>query len=540
MSTDGDATLFPAVAGADGDPFLLVTNRYNLLEFLSAGYLMPYQGFSKYYADLLAIAPGRLPLMRRPVDPSVVDAVMAEDATAFPVALELRQDLDASGNVPALDSDGSVTDAGLADPVSVLAPDGVIPLAWVRTVHFRTQQELDEHLAREYENIRADAVSYSVTPQLFGATGIDLVALTSFLTALPPSPLTAGDLEDLDRLAGARGAILAAAPAIPGALRAVTALIADDPPGTEEFPRWLSAALLSNGKPDTSADGHLFATAVEVLRQEDRSAAWRPLAVLDRIEQALSTRKLAKKAATEIEKNLRPIRSILRNERDFKAFDAASGLSAAKALLLVFLRPDAERVVSWDRSETGATTVEYAGAAALAGFLRGHKRASLELRTVGADQFLAHKAAVAFSRVAADPLVPAEIGAADVVEEAGISGALTLRVRWGGQLMLEKVCQPPSAAERLAAADLSSGKGRRAAIKVCRHLGWNDCARTVITAERFAVAHDAQTKSMRVVVEGLPELAVEVDEARFRERLSTDLMPAELAAEVVSMLTASE
>jgi hypothetical protein len=537
MTLPSEATLFEQVADVVMDtPFLFVTNRYNLLEFLSAGYVTPLQGVSKHYADLLSIAPGRVPLLRGPIDQSLVDAVSSEDEAAFPVAFELASDVNVSGGVPALLRDRSVGRGDLAGDAVVLAPDSLIPLSWVRVVHFRTQNELNEHLAREYENIRPDAIQYAVTPHLFGGGTLSLTDLSAFLAALPLTPVTSDDLENLDRLAGARGALLASSQPTVAGLRAATAILAGKPPTSTGAPKWLAAPFLNVADPDTSADGQLFAAAVEVLRQEDRSTEWRPLAVLGRVEEALLSRKLTKKDAADVEKNLRPIWSILRNERDFKPFKPSEGLSSAKAVLLVLLRPDCERVMHWSRTETGATDVEHTAAAVLAGLLRGHKRSALELRTAGVDELLALRAATAVARLAADPLIPGEAGALTVDEELEPSGAAIVRLHWRGRVVLERVRQPPSAAERLTNADLSAGSGRAAAVAVCRRLGWHDCARTVVIASQVTVAQDARAKAMRVTIEGLPEIVVELDQVRLRERLSSEVLPEDLAADVVRLL----
>src|SRR4051794_33869898 len=95
MSEVSVDTLFEEQANesAAEEPLLFVTNRYNLLEFLSAGYLLPVYGIPKYYADLLALCPGRLPLVRGGVSASVSAEVSKEDPTAFPVALTVEDDV---------------------------------------------------------------------------------------------------------------------------------------------------------------------------------------------------------------------------------------------------------------------------------------------------------------------------------------------------------------------------------------------------------------------------------------------------------------
>ena len=86
MSDPSERTLFEERSRQppDASPLLFVTNRYNLLEFLSAGYVLPVSGIQKYYADLLELSPGRLPLLRGSVTGSV--AVLFADTSPTPAA----------------------------------------------------------------------------------------------------------------------------------------------------------------------------------------------------------------------------------------------------------------------------------------------------------------------------------------------------------------------------------------------------------------------------------------------------------------------
>ena len=119
-------------------PVLLVTNRYNLLEFLSAGLVLPQPAISKYYVDLLQMAPGRLPLVRGPVHSTVVDHVSSEDPTAFAVVLEVDSALLGDSAVPARTATVG-RHALSAQEADIWAPAGVLPLSAICAIHFRSQ-----------------------------------------------------------------------------------------------------------------------------------------------------------------------------------------------------------------------------------------------------------------------------------------------------------------------------------------------------------------------------------------------------------------
>ena len=157
-------------------PFLL-TNRYNLLEYLASQLVEPVESFTKYYRDLLEYAPGRLPLISSPFDPAVVAQVSSEDVTSFPVALEIDAKALGSGTPTA-------TLSGSERAMQAWAPAGTIPLASVIAIHFRTPAELEEHQLRAYENVRHVQDRYRVSPQLFEASGGASEGLTEWLEAM--------------------------------------------------------------------------------------------------------------------------------------------------------------------------------------------------------------------------------------------------------------------------------------------------------------------------------------------------------------------
>src|SRR5438477_3725902 len=70
-------------------PVVFLTNRYNLLQILSARYIAPREAYPKYYSDLLLQSPGRIPLIRASTSKQLEDLVASEGEASFPVVLEL-------------------------------------------------------------------------------------------------------------------------------------------------------------------------------------------------------------------------------------------------------------------------------------------------------------------------------------------------------------------------------------------------------------------------------------------------------------------
>lgn len=516
----------PSLFGIDGqeDPWFLLTNRFNLLEFLSSDLISPVEGLPKYYTDLLQLAPGRIPLLRAPFHESLIDAVMEEDETAFPVALELGASVLGE------------SDAGAKEPADRLrAPTGVVPMSCVSAIHFRSQGELDEHCAREYENIRSDTPRLVVTPELFVGGDIPMSAAAEFLGELPRSELSAEQLEEEDRVNGALCGLVTSATASVGGLKAVGSVLVGKKPQIGELPRWLTAPMIEGGPRDAGADGQLFEIAFTTFIGQDRSSAWRPLDVLATIEHELVNRGLSKKHTAEIGKNLTPIRAILRNERDFKVFDPASGLSSAKALLLVLLRPDLERLLAWDQSDTGATPLERSAAAVLAGALRGRKRMPLSVRSPGLDRLLAGRTAIRLAARTIEHLnvpTPAPI---DVTELVTDTGEFQLTLRCGGDILVERHRPAPTVAECLAIADLN-GVDRDIAVNLCRRMGWSECITAHLVGSALDVSVDSDGGGIRMQIRGASDVRIDVEEAAFRERLAHIDLPSDVAADLLSRL----
>jgi hypothetical protein len=542
MSDPVEATLFELSAKDDAaapavdeaptavpGPVLLVTNRYNLLEFLSAGLVLPQPAISKYYVDLLQLAPGRLPLVRGPVHSTIVEQVSSEDPTAFAVALEVDPALLGDSTVPARAATAGRS-ALSAEEADIWAPAGVLPLGAICAIHFRSQEELDEHTAREYENIES-SIPLEVSPGLFEGGSVSLDELGAFLAELDDVSSDLGDrLELSDRVTGAHCLMLFAAPADLATLRQLVRFVVGKPAPKSQaqkgaVPGWLSPELLSGRATSAGGvDAALFGACCSVLRAIDRQAAWRALDVLNRVEKAVEEYELAPEDLEEIKRNLRPIASILRNERDFKPFEHGAGLDAAKAFLMVLLRPEPGRLFSWNVNESGADESVTILAAALVGLLRGHKKLSTEYRNVALDRFLAERVAVQTAATVPDAVKPMVAG--EIVVEAAppseSSEAERAIVRLGSQVLVEKLVPTPGLLETLKGADLQDGSVRLIAIDLCREMGWTDCVQSVVRAAGGEILPEAKGKFVTFRFPGLIDVEYVLDAKRFRSALDSN------------------
>lgn len=551
-SNQESASLFEEGGEGKSDSIVFLTNRYNLLQILSASYIAPRESYSKYYVDLLTLGPGRIPLVRAPVSKELQALVLREGEASFPVALQLDADRVAEGKVPSLRTDGGNARSSLADKRAVAwAPSGAIPLSAVRGIIFQSNEDLAEHAARSYANISETVLPMVVDPSVFTGGTLSSETVTSWLQALPHDGSDASVYLRGDRIAGAKCLAAISLERAPDAAATVLHLLSPtarkrggEPASVNEKPVAPWVALLTTGSPVRTTGGdlntRLFAAAAKVFETTDRQAEWRPVEILGQIETIVQAKKLNKKDAGEILKNFESIRGILRNERDFKPFKPGSGLDVAKAILLVLMRPEADHLLEWPASETGADDSVTITAAVLCGLLNGREKLPIKSRPEQLDRFLAMSTASELSTGKdsvhlAGPLDGAEL----MVERVSNKGTpARVSLTWNGEALVTWDERPIGAKGLLANVDFGRPEAEGVALELCRRLSWNDCVRTQLTIETAEVSISAQGKGKTVIAFlGLPgSVTQKLDEKAFKKRLTSGEIPPEQEKELLSLL----
>lgn len=552
MTNREPATLFEQGRERKSNSIVFLTNRFNLLQILSTYYVAPKESYSKYYEDLLTLVPGRVPLVRSPVSTELQALVLREGEASFPVALEIAVDQVVAGKLPSLRSDGTISKSSLADDhTAAWAPSGVIPLSAVRRIIFRSKADLAEHTARSYANISDAVLPMEVDPSVFTGGTVSAGSVTGWLKELPRDGSDAKAYLRADRIAGARAIATVCLAQAPDAATTVMHLLASSTdknrgktnPGDEKrIAPWI--ALLTASSPTRAGAGdlntRLFAAVAQVFEATDRRAEWRPVELVGQVEAIVQAKKLSKKDAGEIAKNFESIRGILRNERDFKPFTPGLGLDVAKALLLVLLRPDAENLLAWPASETGADDSVTVTAAALCGLLNGRERLPVRLRPEKLDRFLALTVASELSTGKDSvQLLSSREGAQLAIERTpgeGASARLTLT--WNGDSLAAWDERPAGAKDRLANLDLDQPEVERVVLELCNRLAWNDCVRTQITLDTAELSVSAQPKGKTMIAfRGLlGSVNQKLDSAAFKKRISNSEVPPEEEAKLLSLL----
>lgn len=498
------APLIESVEAAPGR-LLFLTNRMNLNGLLSSRVLSPRESIHKYYADLLELSPGWVPILTVLPPTSLFERVTGERGAGAPVIVELA--------ATALDGQ---------------APDGPIVylraarLSDVAAIHFRDERTLREHRARGYSNVHPHGDLLRVSPELFEPSASTEVSIA------PPAEASAVDWLSIDRVRGALNAALAASESGEALAIAAGLLGAKPLPVGTNIPPWLNWVGLTSDPPapDSESDAEmadrlLFQTAYRILGLRDQTESWSPSEVLQEMTVDIAARQLNEGVQAIVDVNLQRVREISNIERDFEPFrNPGSPYVAAKSLLMVLLRPDLEQLLAWPNEETGADETTRVVAALLAGRLRGIARESVNLRSIALDDLTAAWAVRAARGEHQTSLGKAAFMADDAHTAVLLDG---VELRRASALVPDPV--PIYEA-------LGTGKRQQARVAVSRRLAW-----PVQVRIQVPTGSDVRTSEALITITSSDSVMVEtfVDEQAFIDRLVTTSGPARRAA--VELLT---
>lgn len=355
-------------------PLFFLTNRMNLIGLLGSRLLAPRESFRKYYADLLELSPGWVPLLVGPPPAQLIERVVAERGAVAPVLVELSEDALIGQRL-----DGRVVYSR------------AVALADVKAIHFRDEKSLREHRSRRYGNVFPHESLLQISPELFSAESDAEVVIAAPMEA----PET--DWSRIDRVRGAIGAAVAAADNGEAMAVAAGLLGATRLPKGAIIPPWLSwSGLTDEAAEPTSetdaerADRLIFRAAYRVLGERDRSESWSSSEVLEAAVAEIAAANPSVEVSAIIERHLQRVREIVNVERDFERFrNPGSPYVAAKSFLTVLLRPDLGQLLEWPVEETGIDETTRVVAAVLAGRLRGVARESVTYRDAALDDYTA-------------------------------------------------------------------------------------------------------------------------------------------------------
>lgn len=504
------------------------TTRNNVVGMLTAGMVMPARGLTKYYEDLLSLAPSR-----------VVLSSLGARRDWFDLGDEARRESPALIEVEVTPSGEALGDGS----ARVAAPAAIIPASKVRAVHFATEGDATEFVARRYDNFVPDRALVAVSSELFNVDQLpDIAHLGRWLEELPESQHpTAAGIGEADSLGGAILMLIAVPASSPDELRSRAAVLdrllsaahgramVDIVTDALAVPEWLSA--------DVEADKALLRSAVSVLARLSPAPH-------------LGARRVIADVIREVEgddelvaTNLSRVDSILRAESDLRPMTQTAGLRSAKALLLFLLRPSPEEVVTW-ADEMGDDPLAVAGAAVLAGMTAGGRRVPATLRRQPIADLVSCLQADRLNSAGGyplgrflDPPPILEVRAADrteghatclavndvdiVVATGEPEGSSSVQPDLFDTAGSAGNSQPGDSdavnelGELLDRADFGASDVARAAAAVCKRMEWEDLVETLVDLpdEGFSV------RQGRVAFAGVPTITLTVEKAIFLERV---------------------
>lgn len=407
----------------DATRLLFATNRANILPVLSSGLVRGRQAYEKYYDDLLEPAAGRIPVWCGRVPREMHDVLTGGIRGVYPVVAELSPSLLVQSDVVAIRGNGNIErltkqHGSRSDDLGYLI-GGPIPISAVTTLHFDNLDNLEDFKARDFDNV-LPLPTMVVSEDLFDsecANGVDLLA--GIGSAEPP----AGSADDFRRIDSVMGAVAMACLLTPKHPASWLSSIADTlsisktkkTQPAQEVPAvsWLlDAALHRTMVPGESAsvDERLLSAAVSFLIEAAPKEGWVETSVLDAIA-ADAMEGATPEMTAQILKWQAVVRSIANSERDVGSLDD-SGSLVRRALLLLILRHEPDRIVrSGDTPLRPGPTV-HALAGALSGLFHGYSRLSRDMKLE-----------------ACEPSLLADLGAYWWSNVDGISRKMTVSVR---------------------------------------------------------------------------------------------------------------
>ncbi|WP_295450326.1 hypothetical protein [uncultured Thiodictyon sp.] len=507
----------------------LPSNQLNLTFMLAAGLVTGPAGFGgKYYADVLSVYPGWIPVFAERIPAAVLDLAVSEENHLRRVvaALDLSR---LQGPVHALMPGGDLVPvafpAGLTGAESMLFVPAPLPATWIECIHFASKEERTaiEAQAEDYANVSLMAYKRRVSPKLFAARPAG---------ALPP----AGELlPDRDRpthgvaaVGGALGLLFAlgntgdalgeagrfmADPGCDPLDEPAAPAVARDPLLTA-LRRWACLAGPAEGQ---DLQGRLLLEALQALVDAKGRSQGDPGAGAMRVDlhqtvldylASQGQRLTDDKLQTALGRLAGDLRGVLglggdtvsellnRHTRPF-----------SRGLLLFFLRQECQDLL--DLRQPLLTELDYVVAATLFGARSGWMGLPPEVRgQPGLREAVAHRMAAVAQRIAESGLdlgpVPERIR--PLRELFGANGA-------------DWTKSPPSAALALA-----------------RALGWDQVLRTRIRLGKGVYEFRVDGRGAELLLDGDVKVINEIDREAFLAQLAEAQIPAKLAAQVRASL----
>lgn len=469
--------------GTEGSTLYGVTNRSNLLEILGSGIAKPREGYAKYYGDLLEEVPGHIPVSREAIAADVADLVSSEPGQ-FPILF-------------AFDSSGLSVEGGTNSfPWVALR---VIPVSHFRELCFRNDIELQEFLARQYENVPVDSVPCRADPGLFAGQVANLDSFREWKESLPEAGPSAERIALADKLGGAYN------------------MLAQILPPTRDWFEWLAREISGDNPSDPIASVEagirhkaagretvvLTALIMRTLARIPAHDGFDPEAVLSSVETQIS--ELPAKERRPALESLGVVRQAISGETDLESIEFAFEDRLFRALTLTLLRPEPTRFMSWKLLDLRSFRDAAPQAAVFVGLTVGYTATPVDRR---GDQSFQSTLSTLIASLVAGSRGPAR-PALRVDELHG-----RLRITLLDEPIIQTNIDELTELLRL---DLGQEPGLSMAVSLDRALELGSVRSRVVLKSGWELRQKDLDQEIELTVEGHLDVSVELDDQRFRD-----------------------
>lgn len=534
--------------------FYFVTNRFNLLEILSSGWIKPALWYPKYYHDLGEACPQQIPLLLDLPSENLITELFGPVSSMFPVVIEA--DLQGmQGRGLSIDQDFHPEEKDISTVGASLCflVNGAIPSSRLRKIYFRSEQELQDYRVRSFSNVPVEESLLSVDPEAFRGPELDT---TRFLEAIADmAQNTPCDSHNYgSKAAGALG----------GALTMLFKLSEMNDAVSLEFLanciNQLAGLPLSNAETMATDTSNVAAAIRALLNGLTESPSVRaPIepGSSELLLIQLITRQLAASQLDEfygegfLESVYADFQSHLEEwspgaadimedyARGFSSIqDTITGMSdideilvdaqfravpTLTALTIFLLKPEPEKCLTWNDDARLQDDSALMMAVAFSGALYGRSRIPTDARPSKESlRLLDELTALAVNREFGGLTWDAPNSAAIETTEVREYTIETLSI--DGAILVRRKKSAPRADkwfDRILALDLNDDRHQAIAIEFCNVAGWTDCIVTEIPlGDREFILEHHKRKPHSIRIEGKVEIAERIHEDRFNRRVN--------------------
>lgn len=359
--------------------YFFPTNRRNLLSILSCGVLGPKEIYSKYRDDLQEYTKGYISLFKGGIPEVIISRVTNNSEMNYPVLIEIAKECIPVEHLNKMD--GKTIYFELCSYILSFEDTG--------TIHFMTDEQKEDFLAKSFENVPMENYEYKVSPELFC---LQEEFDDGWLENIEP---LYSDLEKLKRKGSIADKVTASIALLAKNMkRSDDAILLhsliefkDISEGTAISPEYdvlvelINATIFEEeiGKVENVENILLMSILLEILIGTNPSEGWNAVEVLEQIYSQY-TQKIETDHGN-IDKWYVFCKEILRNERDMdpKVFSDESDI-VKRAIFLFLLRPEYEDIIRSEHSNLKPGHIVRILALFLSGFWVGYERLSNEFK----------------------------------------------------------------------------------------------------------------------------------------------------------------